>query len=94
MEKSKTKTSFSMDMEDGWEVNFIENKDGTKIIEIGVTSIPVSAGRTFGINGFYPMYMHFGRDESNERFIHVINTLRPDIRATVAQWPSMVEDNG
>lgn len=77
MEKSKTKTSFSMDMEDGWEVNFIENKDGTKIVEIG-------------INGFYPMYMHFGRDESNERFIHVINTLRPDI----LQWPSMVEKNG
>lgn len=81
MERSKIKTSFSTSLNDGWETNFIENEDGTKIIEIG-------------IDGFYPMYLHFGRDESNERFIHVINTLRPDTHATVAQWSSMVEDNG
>jgi hypothetical protein len=81
VEKSKVKTLFDMSLDDGWQANFIENEDGSKIFEIG-------------INGFYPMYMHFGRDESNERFIHVINTLRPGIHATVAQWSSLVEDNG
>lgn len=81
MEKSKIKTSFTMSLEDGWEANFIENEDGTKIVEIG-------------IDGFYPMYMHFGRDELDERFIDVVNTLRPDVHATVAQWSSMVDNNG
>lgn len=80
MERSKIKTSFSTSLNDGWETNFIENEDGTKIIEVGV-------------NGFYPMYMHFGRDEDGERFIHVINTMQPDMHSTVAQWNSMIVDD-
>lgn len=77
VEKSKIKTSFGMNLDDGWEVNFIENEDGTKMIEIGMSD-------------FYPMYMHFGKDADGERFINVLNTMRPGIHATVAQWNSMV----
>lgn len=77
MERSKIKTSFSTSLNDGWETNFIENEDGTKIIEVGV-------------NGFYPMCIHFGGEKGN-RFVYVFNTLRPDEKVTVAEWESFIE---
>ena len=73
--RSKIKTSFEMSLDNDWSVNFIENEDGTKTIELGMNEI-------------YPIQIHFGYDKDFQtKFIEVFNTLKdPDVPFTITEW--------
>ena len=75
MERSKILKSFEMSLNDGWEMNFIENADGSKTIEIGT-------------EGVYPVHVHFGYDKiTNMRWVEVIDALiNPEIPNTTTRW--------
>lgn len=62
-------------MENGWVVNFIENTDGTKTVEIGTEN-------------FFPVQLHFGHDKDFQtRFVEVFDTLNnSDVPFIFTEW--------